>query len=558
MTAAWPAWLLPWAVQSTLIAMLGLALLRLLRIEAPGVRLAWCQALLPLALTLPWAYSLVAPPSTDMVRVLDSVPWTVVPSSLVVGTGGASSASAPWTLAVVWTLGTVVRAAWLAAGLQRLRTWRRRAVTVTDPALDQAQVKVPVVATCLSSVDVPQPLTWGVERPTVLVPGSLRVQPQAQREAVYVHELLHVSRGDIRWVWIEEVLRTLLWPLPAVWLVVPAVRLAREQVVDAETVRLTRSRRAYVGALVWCAERTGSRLAPALPFFRRHQLLTRVASLTREVSMSRLRLVLTSCTFAVALVTGGTMVAAVAPLSSPTTQDAVSADGPGPLERTATLPTLDVPAPRRTYSVEPEWPAEARALNMGLLLRLHLVIDANGDVAEVRAIDVRSGDLPADPASAAALRALREAVITAARQWRFEPPEVAPMLVVTQVPLGLDDKFLDFVARSRRSLDALASAAQDQTPVPVGGAIPPPLKVVDVRPVYPELARATKVQGVVIVEATIERTGDVSAVRVLRSIPILDGAALDAVRQWKYEPQPHRLQMVMTINFTLAADDPQP
>jgi len=60
------------------------------------------------------------------------------------------------------------------------------------------------------------------------------------------------------------------------------------------------------------------------------------------------------------------------------------------------------------------------------------------------------------------------------------------------------------------------------------------------------------------VEAVLERTGDVESVRVLQSIPELDQAALDAVRQWKYEPQPHRLQMVMSINFTLAADDRQP
>ena len=132
------------------------------------------------------------------------------------------------------------------------------------------------------------------------------------------------------------------------------------------------------------------------------------------------------------------------------------------------------------------------------------------------------------------------------------------MLIVTQVPVGLDRTFVEYTARSRRSLDALASAAPDEAPVRVGGTITPPLKVVDVRPTYPQVALDAKVQGVVIVEATIERTGDVSAVRVLRSIPLLDGAALDAVRQWKYEPQPHRVQMTMTINFTLAADDPQP
>ena len=54
-------------------------------------------------------------------------------------------------------------------------------------------------------------------------------------------------------------------------------------------------------------------------------------------------------------------------------------------------------------------------------------------------------------------------------------------------------------------------------------------------PVYPTLARSASVQGVVIIEATVSESGDVVSARVLRSIPMLDLAALDAVRQWKYK-----------------------
>src|SRR5690606_12724026 len=127
----------------------------------------------------------------------------------------------------------------------------------------------------------------------------------------------------------------------------------------------------------------------------------------------------------------------------------------------------------------------AQALGVGVALRVHLVIDANGDVAEVRAIGVRPDDAPADPAHAAALRASREAILAAVRQWRFEPPRAAPMLIPTQVTVGLDREFMD---RSRRALDRLAAAAQDDTPVRIGGAIKAPLKVVDVPPVYPQVA----------------------------------------------------------------------
>ena len=73
-------------------------------------------------------------------------------------------------------------------------------------------------------------------------------------------------------------------------------------------------------------------------------------------------------------------------------------------------------------------------------------------------------------------------------------------------------------------------------PVRVGGAIQPPKKVRDQNPVYPPIAQSARVQGVVILEATIGPDGRVQDVRVLRSIPLLDAAAIEAVRQWQYTP----------------------
>jgi protein TonB len=73
-------------------------------------------------------------------------------------------------------------------------------------------------------------------------------------------------------------------------------------------------------------------------------------------------------------------------------------------------------------------------------------------------------------------------------------------------------------------------------PLRVGGNIRPPTKVKDVRPVYPPEAQQARVQGVVICEITIDGVGRVSEARVLRSIPLLDQAAVDAVRQWEFTP----------------------
>jgi protein TonB len=77
-----------------------------------------------------------------------------------------------------------------------------------------------------------------------------------------------------------------------------------------------------------------------------------------------------------------------------------------------------------------------------------------------------------------------------------------------------------------------------------------------VPPDYPAIARAARVQGAVILEAVLDERGKVDRVRVLRSIPLLDEAALGAVRQWRYTPTllngvPVPVLMTITVHFTL-------
>jgi protein TonB len=92
--------------------------------------------------------------------------------------------------------------------------------------------------------------------------------------------------------------------------------------------------------------------------------------------------------------------------------------------------------------------------------------------------------------------------------------------------------------------------------VRVGGKIKPPTKIKDVTPVYPPAAKSASVQGVVIIEATIGANGKVIDAKVLRSVPMLNEAALDAVRQWEYSPTllngvPVPVVMTVTVNFKL-------
>ena len=93
-------------------------------------------------------------------------------------------------------------------------------------------------------------------------------------------------------------------------------------------------------------------------------------------------------------------------------------------------------------------------------------------------------------------------------------------------------------------------------PVRAGELVQPPQKIADARPRYPEIARAAHVQGTVMLEAVLDTNGRVSQVRVVKSVPLLDQAALDAVRQWQYTPStlhgvPVEVLMTITVTFTL-------
>jgi len=80
--------------------------------------------------------------------------------------------------------------------------------------------------------------------------------------------------------------------------------------------------------------------------------------------------------------------------------------------------------------------------------------------------------------------------------------------------------------------------------------------VKNVAPIYPDIAKQARVQGVVVLEATIDASGHVDNLRVLRGVPLLNEAAIAAVKQWVYSPTllngtPVPLIMTVTVNFTL-------
>jgi protein TonB len=90
----------------------------------------------------------------------------------------------------------------------------------------------------------------------------------------------------------------------------------------------------------------------------------------------------------------------------------------------------------------------------------------------------------------------------------------------------------------------------------VGGDIQPPERIIFKAPLYPPLAQAARIEGTVILEAVIDAQGVVQDVTVLRSVPLLDRAAIEAVRQWRYSPTKLNgvaipVRMSITVTFSI-------
>ena len=89
---------------------------------------------------------------------------------------------------------------------------------------------------------------------------------------------------------------------------------------------------------------------------------------------------------------------------------------------------------------------------------------------------------------------------------------------------------------SKDSFDEAEARRPPGSPARVGSTLATPVKIVDVPAILPVQAQQAGVRGIVLVEVHIAADGTVSDARILRSVPLLDEAALAAVRQWRYKP----------------------
>lgn len=522
-------------VAQTTAIVAGVAwLVRAVRLSSPRARIAIWRALLGVCLVLPFAPPLMPElalplPQLRLAQATSAVAdgeiraqaaGKVAPRAAVTGDVPARRVGA------LLAAGALARVAWLLVGLASLRRLGRGAARVAPPAVEWAQARVGITADFCATPLIAQPATFGVMRPVVLLPEAFPAWPIETQRAVATHELLHVRRGDWAQGMVEEAIRCVVWFHPAAWWLVDRIRLAREQIVDREVVRLTGDRGVYLRALLDLASAPRpARPAPASAsaFFRRPQLLERVAHLTKEVPMARLRFAASLASVGIATLALTMSAVRAFPVQVASSPALLAASG----AQAAALESATQQPPAPVTKVPVAYPDAARAAAVEGPVVLQVTTSADGAPSDVQAV----GGAPE----------LTEAATAALWRWRFEPrTDPSTFIIGVNVRPGAAEKGID--AKALR----------------VGGAIKPPTKVADVRPVYPPEAKADGVQGVVILEASIGADGSVSMARVIRAVDArLDAAALDAVLRWQFTPTllngaPVPLIMTVTVNFTLA------
>lgn len=381
--------------QATVLTVVLLLAGRLIASARPQLGVRYYQMAALAAIFGPFAQPWLLPAPVETVMRIPS--WAVLAvTSESVPSGEASSFTA-W-LMVLWWVGVAASLARLVVGwlgLSRLRA--QSDAKALDPSwLPRVGLTAGDNVRLQQAMTLRGPMTFGWPRATVILPASFEKLPDDVQEGILCHELLHVCRRDWLEVLGQEVLASVLWFHPAVWMFRSRIELCREKEIDRRVVEITGRRRAYLEGLRSIAEAAISPMSSTVvPFARRGHLAERVIQLRKDCSMTRIQ---TTVRTASAAAIGAAALAIVMTLF-PLTQAAYGAEGP------IYVVEGDVQAPKRIGGPAPEYPETAEKIEGQVVLRV--VIDVDGLVDDIEVAESLREEF--DRAATAAIR-----------QWEFE------------------------------------------------------------------------------------------------------------------------------------------
>lgn len=361
-------WLAPalWLVArgTVLLVLAAVAVAALRRAPAAARHMAWALALAGM-LALP-VLSLAAPRwELPWVRVVSLGTAPFATGEVPLGGGRA----VPWgTLVLVaWAVGAALTLGRYAIAVLSVERIAGRAETVTDgPWMVRMREAAEVLGMhepvrLLRAEGATMPMTWGVLRPVVLIPGDADAWSPERARVVLLHEMAHVARRDCLWQTVARLACAAYWFHPGVWWAARQMHVEREQACDDQVLAAGTRASDYAGHLLEVARtfRTGSLTsAAAVAMARRSQLEDRVVAVL-DAARARGRV-----PGRMAVLAGGVAAVALFPLAAASPGRVETAPPPAPVAALAAEAERE--AQPLEYSVDDEPSARAGTVSVPL------------------------------------------------------------------------------------------------------------------------------------------------------------------------------------------------
>jgi TonB family protein len=559
---------LEYTIKVSLIVLAGLVASALLRRYSAAVRHWVLSMALLSALALPmissalpagsaWSITIGSPSITSRPRVsqasttassANDANQTEAEVALVrpsTWPAGASTIAA--LVPFAWIAGTSLSVLLLVVGLTRLTWLSSRARPVTDQRWTRLLGEIALRYGLRREVRVLQSehpsllVTWGAFRPRVIVPRLALDWPEDRIRVVLCHELAHIRRGDWLIQIAGEVLRSVYWFNPLLWIACRSLRQESEEACDDEVIADGVHGSDYAAHLLDAARALKHDVARWLPA----PAIVRPSSLERRIRvMLNTGLTRTPATRAF-------RIAAALSLLGATTLVAAAQIGPATLSGSV-VDSTGAPVPGVPVTLASSTSAAKYQVQTDLNGQFQFVpLPADQYVLRAQLPDFKDTEETLQLAGKAMRRDLKLALGSVAENISIlgGPSDGVAGGVAGGVRGGVSGGVS--AAVPSRLPQVLANCK----PSRIGGNLRAPIKLKDVHPEYSERLQAAGISGTVMLTATIGTDGKVANLEVQRSVhPDLDAAAMEAVRQWEFDPPvlncvPSEVQMTVSLRF---------
>lgn len=570
-------WVMNAAFQAVLILGIGVLILYSLRHKAAplrsGVSLVTMMALvllpflsvslnelglLPLKTALHLVPEKAPTPSVNITYELDELPRDSGESEsagdLRPWWAGLSAVRILNIFGLIWGIGLIVMILRLVLGAFAIHNLKRETAEVRDPRilaiLDSVEKLFAkrIHARVFVSTKAPYPMAVGVFKPAILIPEHAWDKCQAgQIRGILLHELSHIHHRDLAAGVLQRLVTALNWWNPLAYALSTFHSRAREEISDNH-VLLQNDSKEYAECLIEMAEKTTlwKRLSvsvglasPHIPLKDRvKHILSKERIMDTHLKKSTIAVMVVAGFVLLGTIAGSRLTFATAePEVAAVTTDTDNTALASPFAQEKDKKGREVIPSKLIKKVEPVYPDEAKEAGIEGTVTLEGTTDNFGRVQKVKVLK--------------SVPELEQAAVDAVKQWIYEP------MIIDGKPFGVT-----FTVTCRFSLkEKLAKSFEggvaeegEKPPFLAMGDIKPPKLIKKVEPDYPLDAKEAGIEGTVIVETTIDIHGRVVNTKVLRSIPQLDQAAMDAVKQWVYEPmiiegEPKEMTITVTVVF---------